>query len=213
MPFARRQLPLIAAPALLSVESRQAMAQDPRRVIRSVPIGDLRTLDPIWTTTYLTRNHAYLVWDTLFAMDAQNRPQPQMVGEYGQSGDGREWSFRLREGLRWHDGAPVTAADCVASIRRWGARDGMGRALMRVTESLEARDTRSFVLKLTRRVGFVLEALGKIDSNVPFMMPERLARTDPNTAITEVIGEKLTEQSIADSLWAILMLPEFQRVR
>jgi len=188
MTFARRQLPLIAAPALLSLEGRQAMAQDPRRVIRSVPIGDLRALDPIWTTTYLTRNHGYLVWDTLFAMDAQNRPQPQMVDEYGVSGDQREWSFRLREGLRWHDGPAVTATDCVASIRRWGARDGMGRALMRVTESLEARDARSFVLKLSRPVGFVLEALGKIDSNVPFMMPERLARTDPNAGITEVIG-------------------------
>ncbi|MEI6161182.1 MAG: ABC transporter substrate-binding protein, partial [Roseococcus sp.] len=118
MPFSRRQLPLIAAPGLLSMESRKAMAQDPRRVIRSVPIGDLRALDPIWTTTYLTRNHGYLVWDTLFAMDAQNRPQPQMVGEFGVSGDQREWSFRLREGLLWHDGTPVTAADCVASIRR-----------------------------------------------------------------------------------------------
>lgn len=188
MTFSRRHLPLIAAPALLSAATREALAQDPRRVIRSVPIGDLRALDPIWTTTYLTRNHGYLVWDTLFAMDAQNRPQPQMVGEYGQSGDGREWTFRLREGLLWHDGPPVTATDCVASIRRWGARDGMGRALMRVTESLEARDARTFVLKLSRPVGFVLEALGKIDSNVPFVMPERLARTDPNTAFTEIVG-------------------------
>jgi peptide/nickel transport system substrate-binding protein len=188
MAIRRRHLPFVAAPALLSLESRQAMAQDPRRVIRSVPIGDLRALDPIWTTTYLTRNHGYLVWDTLFAMDAQNRPQPQMVEEFGVSGDQKEWTFRLREGLRWHDGAPVRAADCVASIRRWGARDGMGRALMRVTESLEARDDRVFVLKLSRPVGFVLEALGKIDSNVPFMMPERLARTDPNTAVTEMVG-------------------------
>jgi peptide/nickel transport system substrate-binding protein len=186
--ISRRHLPLVAAPAFLSAESRRAMAQDPRRVIRSVPIGDLRALDPIWTTTYLTRNHGYLVWDTLFALDAQNRPQPQMVGEHGQSGDGREWTFRLRDGLRWHDGQPVTAADCVASIRRWGARDGMGRALMRVTESLEAPDARTIVLKLSRPVGFVLDALGKIDSNVPFMMPERLARTDPNTAVTEMVG-------------------------
>ena len=179
---------LLAAPPLLSVASRQAMAQDPRRVLRSVPIGDLRALDPIWTTTYLTRNHAYLVWDTLFALDEQNRPQPQMVESFGTSGDGLTWDFRLREGLLWHDNTPVTAADCVASIRRWGARDGMGRALMGVTESLTARDARNFTLVLRRRVGFVLEALGKIDSNVPFMMPERMARTDPNTQITEVIG-------------------------
>jgi peptide/nickel transport system substrate-binding protein len=188
MPIRRRHFALMAAPALLSTESRRAMAQDPRRVIRSVPIGELRALDPIWTTTYLTRNHGYLVWDTLFAMDAQNRPQPQMVGEYGTSGDGKEWTFRLRDGLLWHDGTPVTATDCVASIRRWGARDGMGRALLRVTESLEAPDARTIRLRLTRPVGFVLEALGKIDSNVPFMMPERLARTDPNTAVTDPVG-------------------------
>lgn len=178
----------IAGPALLSAATRAALAQDPRKVVRSVPIGDLRALDPIWTTTYLTRNHAYLVWDTLFALDAQNRPQPQMVGGWEASGDGRTWTFQLRPGLMWHDDTPVRAADCVASVRRWGARDGMGRALMAETEALEAKDDRTFVLTLKRRVGFVLDALGKIDSNVPFMMPERLARTDPNTAITEVIG-------------------------
>jgi len=91
-----RRRPLLAAPALLAAASRTAFAQDPRRVLRSVPIGDLRAVDPIWTTTYLTRNHAYLVWDTLFALDAQNIPRPQMVGEYGVSGDGRRWTFQLR---------------------------------------------------------------------------------------------------------------------
>ena len=141
----------VAAPALLSAAARRAMAQDPRKVIRSVPIGDLRALDPIWTTTYLTRNHAYLVWDTLFALDAQNRPQPQMVGAHEASGDGRSWTFQLRDGLRWHDGSPVRAADCVASIRRWGARDGMGRALLAVTEALDAADDRTIRLRLARR--------------------------------------------------------------
>ena len=136
-----------ASPALLTAATRAAMAQDPRKVVRSVPIGDLRALDPIWTTTYLTRNHAYLVWDTLFALDAQNRPQPQMVGGFETSGDGLTWTFQLRPGLLWHDDTPVRAADCVASIRRWGARDGMGRALMAQTEALEARDDRTFVLR------------------------------------------------------------------
>jgi peptide/nickel transport system substrate-binding protein len=178
----------LAAPAFLPAAARRAMAQDPRRVLRSVPIGDLRALDPIWTTTYLTRNHAYLVWDTLFALDAEGRPQPQMVEAWESSGDGRIWTFALRDGLLWHDDAPVTAADCVASIRRWGARDGMGRALMSVTETLEAPDARTIRLTLKRPVGFVLEALGKIDSNVPFMMPERLARTDPAQQIAEVVG-------------------------
>ncbi|HYF07810.1 MAG TPA: ABC transporter substrate-binding protein [Acetobacteraceae bacterium] len=178
----------LAAPALLSVVPGHASAQGARRIIRAVPIGDLRALDPIWTTAYITRNHGYLVWDTLFALDAQNRPQPQMVQSHETSGDGLTWTFTLRPGLLWHDNTPVRAADCVASIRRWAVRDGMGRALASVTAGMDVVDERTFRLRFSRRVGFVLDALGKIDSNVPFMMPERLANTDPNTAITEAIG-------------------------
>jgi peptide/nickel transport system substrate-binding protein len=178
----------LAVPGLLSAATRQAMAQNPRKIIRAVPIGDLRVLDPIWTTAYITRNHGYLIYDTLFALDASNTPRPQMVESYETSGDGLTWSFTLRRGLMWHDDTPVRAADCVASIRRWAAKDGMGRVLASQTESLEARDERTFTLRLKRRVGFVLEALGKIDSNVPFMMPARLAGTDPNTQVTEVVG-------------------------
>jgi peptide/nickel transport system substrate-binding protein len=159
----------VAALALLSHATREAIAQEGRTVVRSVPIGDLRALDPIWTTAYITRNHGYLVWDTLFAPDAQNQVQPQMVSGWETSGDGLTWTFQLRPGLMWHDDTPVRAADCVASIRRWGARDGMGRALMTVADSLEAADERTFRLKLKQRVGFVLDALGKIDSDVPFI--------------------------------------------
>jgi peptide/nickel transport system substrate-binding protein len=104
------------------------------------------------------------------------------------SGDNLTYTFTLRDGLKWHDGTPVRAADCVASLRRWGGKDGMGTALMDVTASLDAIDEKSFHLVLKQPVGFVLEALGKIDSNVPFMMPERLAKTDPNQQIQEVIG-------------------------
>lgn len=186
MTIARRDLLLgaLSAPALLSVP---ASAQG-RRVIRAVPIGDLRILDPIWTTAYITRNHGYLVWDTLFGLDENNVPQPQMVETYDVSTDRLTWNFTLRPGLLWHDGTPVRAADCVASIRRWGARDGMGQALISVMDSLDALDDRSFRMVLKRPVGFVLEAFGKIDSTVPFMMPERLASISPNTQIREMIG-------------------------
>lgn len=186
MAIARREIVLgtLMAPALLPA---RASAQA-RRTIRAVPIGDLRILDPIWTTAYITRNHGYLVWDTLFGLDEQGVPRPQMVENYDVSADGLTWNFTLRSGMLWHDGAPVRAADCVASIRRWGARDGMGQALMSVTTSLEAVNELSFRLVLSRPVAFVLEALGKIDSNVPFMMPERLAQTSPNTQIREMIG-------------------------
>jgi peptide/nickel transport system substrate-binding protein len=174
-----------AAPALIGLHGARAANT---KVVRAVPIGDLKVLDPIWTTAYITRNHGYLVWDTLFALDAHNRPQPQMVEHWSVSSDRLTYDFWLRPGLLWHDGSKVRAADCTASIRRWGAKDGMGRALMAATASVDAVDDGHFRLVLKRPVGFVIDALGKIDSNVPFMMPERLAKTDPNTQITEIIG-------------------------
>jgi peptide/nickel transport system substrate-binding protein len=180
-----KHLALAASLALLAAGPAAAQA---KKVIRAVPIGDLKVIDPIWSTAYITRNHAYMVWDTLFSLDEQNRPQPQMVDHWEVSGDKLTYSFTLRDGLRWHDGGPVRAADCVASIRRWGAKDGMGRALMGFTDRLETIDEKSFRLVLKQPVGFVIDALAKIDSNVPFMMPERLAATDPNQQITEAIG-------------------------
>jgi len=129
-----------------------------------------------------------MVWDTLFALDADNNPQPQMVDSWTVSDDKLTYTFTLRPGLTWHDKAPVRAADCVASLKRWAAKDGMGRALAEFTAAITAVDDRTFTLTLKQPVGFVIDALGKIDSNVPFMMPERLANTDPNTQITEVIG-------------------------
>lgn len=176
-----------AALTLACLAPIAAAAQD-EVVIRSVPIGNLKVLDPIWTTAYITRNHGYLVWDTLFATDADNKIQPQMVDTWTTSEDGLTWTFVLRDGLLWHDGTPVTAEDCVASIRRWGARDVMGGSLMEFTTELEAIDDKTFRLVLSERIGFVLEALGKIDSIVPFMMPKRLAETDPSEQIKEVIG-------------------------
>jgi peptide/nickel transport system substrate-binding protein len=177
----------IAAMVLSGLTGSEAAAQA-KKIIRAVPIGDLKIVDPIWTTAYLTRNHAYLVWDTLFALDEKNQPQPQMVDTWTVSDDKLTYTFTLRDGLKWHDGLPVRAADCVASIRRWGGKDGMGTVLMDFTDRLEAVDEKSFRLVLKQPVGFVIEALGKIDSNVPFMMPERIAKTDPNTQIAEVIG-------------------------
>jgi peptide/nickel transport system substrate-binding protein len=177
---------LAAAACAALVASSPAVAQ--KKIIRSVPIGSLKIIDPIWTTAYITRNHAYMVWDTLFALDANNVPQPQMVDTWTVSDDKLTYTFKLRDGLMWHDNAPVRAADCVASLKRWAAKDGMGLALSEFTAGIEAIDDKTFKLTLKQPVGFVLDALGKIDSNVPFMMPERIAKTDPNTQITEVIG-------------------------
>jgi len=167
--------------------ARPGRAQD-SSTLRVIPHADLKNIDPIWTTAYITRNHGYLVWDTLFALDENLEVQPQMVDSHEVSDDGLVYTFTLRDGLAWHDGGDVTAEDCVASIRRWGARDGMGQKLMDFTDSLEALDKKRFRLTLTEPYGLVLRSLGKISSNVPFMMPKRLAETDPFEQIGEIVG-------------------------
>ncbi len=152
--------------------------------------SDLKILDPIWTTAYIVRNHGYLVWDTLFAMDDKLEVKPQMVDKYDVSVDKLTYTFTLRDGLEWHDGKPVTAEDCIASIKRWGAKDSMGQLLLtRVAEFTKVND-KTFAMKLKEPYGLVLQSLGKPSSNVPFMMPARVAATDPNTQIKaeDVIG-------------------------
>ncbi len=157
-------------------------------VLRVIPHADLKNLDPIWTTAYISRNHGYLIYDTLFALDEELKVQPQMVDTWNVSDDDLVWTFKLRAGLKWHDGAPVTAEDCIASLKRWGVRDGMGQALFAVVDSLTASDAQTIVMKLKEPYGLVLDSIGKISSNVPFMMPKRMADTDPFKQIEENIG-------------------------
>ena len=144
-------LGLLAA-AALSIGTAQAGS-----VLKIVPHADLKNTDPIWTTAYITRNHGYMVYDTLFALDENFIPKPQMVETHTVSEDGLMYEFRLREGLKWHDGAPVTAQDCVASLLRWGARDGMGQKLMDMTASLEAVNDLTFKLTLKEPYGLVID--------------------------------------------------------
>ena len=164
---------------------RKARAETALRVVMNT---DLKIVDPIWTTVYVTRNHGYMVYDTLFALDGGEEPKPQMVDTFSVSDDGLTYTFVLRDGLQWHDGAPVTAEDCVASIRRWGARDSMGQKLMRLSESWSVIDAKTFVLKLKEQTGLVLPALAKPSASPLFVMPKRVAETDPNKQISEFIG-------------------------
>ena len=175
----------VALAATLMLGQSPASAE---KVLKIVPHADLKNLDPIWTTAYITRNHGYMVYDTLFAVDESLKVQPQMVDKWEVSADGLTYTFTLRDGLKWHDGAPVKAEDCVASIKRWAKRDGMGQKLMDFTASLDVVDDKSFKLTLKEKYGLVLESLGKVSSNTPFMMPKRLADTDAFTQVTEVVG-------------------------
>ncbi|MBP0443501.1 ABC transporter substrate-binding protein [Roseomonas sp. SSH11] len=166
-----------------------ALGQDMRaRTLRFVPQANLTSLDPVWTTATVTSNHGYYVFDTLYAVDARNRPQPQMAEGHEVLDDGRRWRFRLREGLRFHDGEPVRAADCVASIKRWSVRDPFGQLMARRVEEWRVIDDRSFEARLSRPFPLMLDALAKPDASVCFMMPERLAATESTRAVTEMVG-------------------------
>jgi peptide/nickel transport system substrate-binding protein len=161
---------------------------DAQNTLRVVMHSDVKILDPIWTTAYITRNHGYMVYDVLFAMDEKGQIQPQMVDTHSVSADKLTYSFTLREGMLWHDGQPVTAADAVASIKRWAAKDSTGQKLMTFVKDLEVVDARTFKMNLKEPTGLVLTALGKPSSNVPFIMPKRVADTDPNTQISDFTG-------------------------
>ena len=163
-----------------------ATAQD--KVLRVVPHSNLNILDPIWTTQYMARNHGYMVYDTLFGTDEKNRIQPQMVEKWSESSDHRLWTFTLRPGLAFHDGKPVTGEDVVASLERWGKRDAMGQKLMTFVERMDAPSPDTFRILLREACGFVLEALGKPSSNVPFIMPKRIAETPADKQIDDATG-------------------------
>jgi peptide/nickel transport system substrate-binding protein len=180
-----------AACLLLATTSIAILAASPapaQTTIRAVMHSDLKIVDPIWTTAYISRNHGYMVYDTLLATDAKGEIKPQMLEKYDVSANKLTYTLTLRDGLLWHDGTPVTAEDCVASIKRWGAKDSMGQKLMGFVESLAVDNPKTFRIVLKEPTGLVLSALGKPSSNVPFMMPKRVAETDPNTQISDFTG-------------------------
>ena len=157
-------------------------------VLRFIPQSDVTALDPVWTSVYVTRNHGYLVFDTLYGQDDALRVQPQMVEGAVTERDGTLWRLRLRDGLLFHDGTPVLARDCVASIRRWARRDAFGQTLMGFTDELSAGDDRTIVFRLKSPFPLLPEALGKVGINMLPIMPERLANTDAFKQVTEMVG-------------------------
>ncbi len=179
----------LLAGAGAGVLARPAPAQpNATRVLRYVPQTDLTVLDPVFTTAYVTRHHAMMVYDQLYAIDGQLRPQPQMVEGHEEESNGLVWRFRLREGLLFHDGEPVLGRDCVASIRRWAQRDALGQALMARTAEMTALDDRTFAIRLNRRFGPMLDALAKLGPSALFVMPERVAAAEATAQVRETVG-------------------------
>jgi peptide/nickel transport system substrate-binding protein len=177
---------LLAPLAILTLAC--ATPASAQKTLRVVMHSDLKILDPIWTTAYIVRNHGYMIYDTLFAQDEKGEIKPQMVDSYDVSPDKLSYTFHLRDGLLWHDGPPVTAEDCIASIKRWAAKDATGQKLMGFVASIDAVDAKTFTIKLKEPTGLVLIGLSKPSSNVPFMMPKRVAETDPSAQIGDFTG-------------------------
>lgn len=170
----------MAAPAIVRAQSATTL--------RYIPPVDLGFLDPHFSSAWVTRNHAYMVFDTLYGQNGRFETSPQMVDRHTVENDGLLWKLRLREGLKWHDGESVLARDCVASIRRWAARDAYGGTLMGATAELSAPDDSTIQFRLKRPFPSLPAALGKVPTFTCMMMPERLALTDPFKQIPEIIG-------------------------
>ncbi len=184
---------LFASLAALTLGAAAGLASLPAaaqaKTLKLVAHADVKILDPTFTTAYITRNFGYMVYDMPFGLDAKGKPQPQMVDKYSMSKDGRLWTFTLRPGLKFSDGSPVTAADAVASLQRWTARDSIGRAMTAISApEWKAVDASTFTLTLKEPFGLVLEGLSKPSGFPPVIMPERLAKQPTTAPIGEVLG-------------------------
>jgi peptide/nickel transport system substrate-binding protein len=182
----RRRTFLTASGAALAAP-HVAQSQN-NRLLKFIPQSDVTVLDPIWTTAYVTRNHGYMIFDTLFGTDGKFKASPQMAAGLTSDNDGKLVRITLRDGLKFHDGTPVLARDCVASILRWSKRDTYGSTLMAATDEVSAADDKTIQFRLKRPFPLLPDALGKSPTSFPAMMPERLAKTDPFTQVTEMVG-------------------------
>lgn len=184
----RRHFLSTAAVAALGILPRPGLAQSAgSRVLNFVPAAALTALDPIWTTAAVTRAHGYLVYDSLYGMDGSLQPHPQMAEGALFEDEGRLCTITLREGLRFHDGEPVLARDCVASLARWMKRSPLGQKLESTTEELAALDDRRLRFRLRRPFPLLLNALASVGPQAA-IMPERLARTSAFEQVREVVG-------------------------
>ncbi|MBL8343276.1 MAG: ABC transporter substrate-binding protein [Rubrivivax sp.] len=182
---------VFAALASLGVALGAALpgpAQAQEKVLRAAMHADVRTLDPFWTTQTIAAIHGLMVYDTLFSSDMALNPQPQMVDTWTVSADRKVYTFKLRDGLKFHDGSPVTSKDVVASMNRWGKRDGAGKQLMGYTKSLTAKDAKTFEWALNEPYGLLIDILAKTGTSIPFVMREKEALVDPFQQIQEVVG-------------------------
>jgi peptide/nickel transport system substrate-binding protein len=188
MPTSRRAVLATALAGTLALPAIRSPRAAGPVTLRAVMQGDLRSFDPVWTTANISAYYGAMVYDTLFGVDDQYKPQPQMVDQWSLSDDKKIYTFHLRDGLAWQDNTPVTAADCVASIRRWAVRNSGGQAIMARAADLSAKDDRTIVLRMKEPFGLVLTALATCTTPICFIMPKKDAETDPFQQVSGRIG-------------------------
>jgi peptide/nickel transport system substrate-binding protein len=205
----RRRTFLTASAATLALPS--VALPESKRVLKFIPGTDLSVLDPVWTTAYVTVEHSHMVYDTLYGQSGYKdgyKVTPQMLAGHTVEDDGKTWKLSLRDGLMFHDGEKVLARDCVASIKRWGARDSFGQALMARTDEISALDDKTIMFRLKRRFALLPEALGHGGPNMCAIMPQRVAATDAFKQVTEVVGSGpfrfKTDERVQGSLFVYL---------
>ncbi|HUN39058.1 MAG TPA: ABC transporter substrate-binding protein [Acetobacteraceae bacterium] len=204
----RRQL--ITGIAAATVPS--IVRAEPSRTLRYASSVGVTQPDPLATTFYPTFALALQVFESLYCVDEQLRPRPQMAAGHLVADDGKRWTIRLRDGLRFHDDEPVLARDCVASLNRWMKRDAAGRTLALQLDEVAAPDDKTVVLRLKKPFPHLLLVLGKPTPNFMAVMPTRLAATDPSQALTELVGSgPFRFVASAFSANSLVVLDRFQK--
>ena len=167
----------LAAPRIASAQGS--------KLLRFVPHADLASIDPVWSTADIIRNYSLAVFDTLYGFDNNYGVHPQMAAGHTVSADGKQWEITLRDGLKFHDGTPVLAKDCVASIKRFVQRDALGQAMMTRVADISAASDKMIRIKLNQPFSLLPTTLAQYASCI---MPERIAQTDAMKQIPEAIG-------------------------
>jgi peptide/nickel transport system substrate-binding protein len=180
---------LLRTSAAVALPTSFAIAQPPdTRTLRFVPQAGLTLLDPIFTTAQPTVNHGWAIYDLLFGVNARLEPKPQMAEGYTLSGDGRTYTIKLRDGLKFHNGEPVRAQDCAPSLKRWAARETIGQTVWQYVDECSALDDRTLKITLKRPISIFIDAIARGGASVAFMMPEHVAITDPSRQINDTTG-------------------------
>ena len=200
---------LLAGLAIIAAEPALAQTPPPK-VLRVVPQADVVVTDPLFTTAWISTIHGTMVWESLFAWDSKLQAKPQMAKDWSTSPDGLTWRFTLRDGLRFHDGSPVTTADVIASLRRWMTIDAMARKAAAVTTAMTAIDDKTFEWTLSQPVPGLLGTLAAAPSHFAIIMRAKDI-PEPGKPATSVVGSALSSSTpscgSAAPAWCMTAIP------